>query len=1107
MGDKPVHKSLLKTVLVAAVLSALGVAGNALALPVSFGVAFIFGSIFSLLAVSQLGLWPGLGVALVASSYTYVLWGQPYAIIVFTAEILWMGIALRRGRTNLLLIDGCYWLILGSPLNVLFFSGIMDVGVQQTMIVIFKQGLNGLFNTLIAWILLSLFPVAAWMGVPVLRQRRPYGQVIFQIAAAFLMVPSLGLLLLLTNHETTATQQQVTREISIETQRMTNTIGQWVATHINAVRVIAELEASLPLAPSAELQEELQRIHGLFPDFRNVMLCDATGVAMAYDPPTTDNGRSTIGTNFADRAWFKELSTSLQPNISDAFVGRSRVSVPMVSLSVPIIRDGKLSHFGLAAINLDRMRDLLKKVSDQKNMTFTIIDRNNKVVISTDQSRNPLEALVQLNGHMMPVSSEVDLWMPAVNKEANIMQTWKNAYYLSKLPVQGTPWTVLAEYPVAPMQKYFFELAIHGLLVVTAFFAVMIMLAALVSRLLTEPILSLARVSKNLPVRIARHEQIQWPQSDFTELSELIDNFQYSARTIDENLVEINEYNLKLEETVQNRTVELSYERQRLEYIIEGTNIGTWEWNVQSGATIFNERWAEIVGYRLEELQPISIQTWLDLAHPEDLKLSEALLERHFSGELDYYDCECRMRHKDGHWVWAHDRGRLASRTGEGKPLMMSGTHEDITAQKVLQARLLMIMEEQNIILENTNIGILMVKERKNIWVNKKMQDIFGYSQDEMVNASTRIFYPSREAFERIGDDAYSALAAGKAYHADIVMSRKDGTDLPISLSGQAVNPSDPQGGSIWIFEDITQRKDAERRLREKTSQLESLTRTLEQRVEEEVTLRLKGEQLLVQQSKLAAMGEMLGAISHQWRQPLNALAIIVQNIRDAYKFDELDRDYIEGTVQKSMEQIRHMSSTIDDFRNFFRPDKQKASFNAVRMVGNVLGIMSAQLSDNQIRYRLNCHTHNRSYEDIDEMLGCEAMISFGYQNEFQHVILNIVNNARDAILSRRDGNPEWSQAPGQIDFDFYHPDTAIVIEIADNGGGIAPDILDRVFEPYFTTKEPDKGTGLGLYMSKVIMEHMNGRLSARNSDQGAVFILELPGRVEITEGRGDAVS
>jgi len=127
---------------------------------------------------------------------------------------------------------------------------------------------------------------------------------------------------------------------------------------------------------------------------------------------------------------------------------------------------------------------------------------------------------------------------------------------------------------------------------------------------------------------------------------------------------------------------QLRTQQRRLQSILDGTHVGTWEWNVQTGATVFNPRWAEIVGYTLAELEPISIETWIKFSHPDDLKRSGKLLEEHFAGRSDFYDCEVRMRHRDGHWLWVHDRGRVATWTEDGKPLLMAGTHQDITARK-----------------------------------------------------------------------------------------------------------------------------------------------------------------------------------------------------------------------------------------------------------------------------------------------------------------------------------------------------------------------------------------------------------------------------------------
>jgi len=134
--------------------------------------------------------------------------------------------------------------------------------------------------------------------------------------------------------------------------------------------------------------------------------------------------------------------------------------------------------------------------------------------------------------------------------------------------------------------------------------------------------------------------------------------------------------------------MELLNGERRLKGVIEGTNFGTWEWNVQTGDAVYNEKWAEIVGYTLEELSPVNINTWTKLAHPEDLKESEAQLMQLFTHKISYYDLECRMQHKNGNWIWVHDRGKVTDWTTDGKPLMAAGTHSNINARKEIELSL-----------------------------------------------------------------------------------------------------------------------------------------------------------------------------------------------------------------------------------------------------------------------------------------------------------------------------------------------------------------------------------------------------------------------------------
>jgi len=155
----------------------------------------------------------------------------------------------------------------------------------------------------------------------------------------------------------------------------------------------------------------------------------------------------------------------------------------------------------------------------------------------------------------------------------------------------------------------------------------------------------------------------------------------------------------------------LEEKRKQLEMVIKATDIATWRWVIPTGQAIFNERWAEIIGYTLKELEPIDINTWLVLAHPDDLKLSEILLEQHWNGKTERYICEARMKHKQGHWVWVLDTGQVVEWDSSGKPKLMIGTHQDITARKNHESDLQNTLQLLEAMLESTDSGILVTSE------------------------------------------------------------------------------------------------------------------------------------------------------------------------------------------------------------------------------------------------------------------------------------------------------------------------------------------------------------------------------------------------------------
>lgn len=236
------------------------------------------------------------------------------------------------------------------------------------------------------------------------------------------------------------------------------------------------------------------------------------------------------------------------------------------------------------------------------------------------------------------------------------------------------------------------------------------------------------------------------------------------------------------------------------------------------------------------------------------------------------------------------------------------------------------------------------------------------------------------------------------------------------------------------------------------------------------ISERKEHEQILIQQSKMAAMGEMIGNIAHQWRQPLSQISGLFMDISSAYDYDELNEKYMKKTVDEADDIIEYMSHTIDDFRNFFSPHKTKENFFTSEALNRAVNIIKSSFEFYEIDLKIN----------IDS----ERPI-FGYPNEYSQVLLNILSNSKDIFILREIKNPKIT-----IDINYKNGRTNMIIK--DNAGGIKKEILTRIFEPYFTTKF-NYGTGIGLYMSKIIIEkNMNGFISAENIKNGAKFTISV---------------
>lgn len=245
----------------------------------------------------------------------------------------------------------------------------------------------------------------------------------------------------------------------------------------------------------------------------------------------------------------------------------------------------------------------------------------------------------------------------------------------------------------------------------------------------------------------------------------------------------------------------------------------------------------------------------------------------------------------------------------------------------------------------------------------------------------------------------------------------------------------------------------------------------LEIKIQNEINKRLEQEQILIQQSKLASMGEMIGNIAHQWRQPITEISAILMNMKVTYDFDKFTKEYMNTKLKEANKLTTYMSQTISDFQNFFNPQGEREFFSIAEACKEAFFIVESSLKYHGVDINFNIIKDSSIY---------------GYKNEYSQVILNIISNSKDILLERKIKKPH-------IDIEIKTGDSYAIVKIQDNGGGIKNEILEKIFEPYFTTRHKTQGTGIGLYMSKNIIErNMKGFINVRNEADGACFSIKV---------------
>jgi PAS domain S-box-containing protein len=407
----------------------------------------------------------------------------------------------------------------------------------------------------------------------------------------------------------------------------------------------------------------------------------------------------------------------------------------------------------------------------------------------------------------------------------------------------------------------------------------------------------------------------------------------------------------------------------------------------------------------------------------------------------------------------------VASRTEE--------LQRQIKALQETEEKLLLTERKYTAAIQTTQdaVAITRVSDGMYIDINQGFTNISGYEPEEIIGKTAKEINIWHDYEAR--DFLISELKKHGVYRNMDTKYIGKGGKIIHGLMSASLQEMNGETVLLSVTKDIGDIKKIEQELKE-------LNNNLQLKVEEEVALRQRQEAIVFAQKKLADMGQMINSIAHQWRQPINGLGLLVQLFAAESRSNQVTPEKINEFEKESMKMIIHLSDTIDQFRKFFSPDKEKALFNVVQTISFAMDLVRAQLASKLISLHM---TYNSDKVNTNEL---PVILIDSYEGEFKQALLNIIYNATDAIVSNDMG--------GNIFIDITEIDDKVTIAISDTGGGVEMNIINRIFDPFFSTKKHADGTGIGLYMSKTIIEkHMNGRLTADNTKEGAVFTIELP--------------